>query len=124
MYTKEAMLEWITENEITTMVEEGEDMLDGLESMLTEEGSGVTEDVLMDAAEVITAIIVARGMETQRIAPMFQKAGKKTSERIRRIGRAEGMIEMREEMRKLKSKRLKPAMRVMKDYDFDELQVR
>ena len=38
-YIKEALIEWMTENEVTTMVEEGEDILDGLESMLTEEGS-------------------------------------------------------------------------------------
>ena len=55
-YIKEALIEWMTENEVTTMVEEGEDILDGLESMLTEEGSGATEEVLMDATEVITAI--------------------------------------------------------------------
>jgi hypothetical protein len=45
--------------------------------MLNEEGSGVTEEVLVDATEIITAILVARGLETQRVAPLFQKAGKK-----------------------------------------------
>ena len=45
-------------------VKEGEDILDGLELMLTENGSGVTEKILMDATEIITAIIVARGLDT------------------------------------------------------------
>ena len=63
-------------------------------------------------------------METQRIASIFQKAGSKASERVKRIGRAEGMMKMREEMRKLKNKRMKPPMRCMKENDFEELQVR
>ena len=29
-YIKEALIEWMTENEVTTMVEEGEDILDGV----------------------------------------------------------------------------------------------
>ena len=53
------VLEWIEENEMTTMVEEGEDILDGLESMLEEGGSGVNEDILKDTTEIITTIIVA-----------------------------------------------------------------
>ena len=88
----------MVENEETTMLEDSEDILDGLESMLTDEGRGVTVDVLTDATEIITTIIVARGMETHRIAPKFQKAGSQTSDRVRRIGRAEGMMKMREEM--------------------------
>ena len=123
-YIKAALLEWMVENEETTMMEEGEDIQDGLESMLTEDGTGVTDEVLIDATEIITTIIVARGMETQRIAPIFQKAGFKASERVNRIGRAEGMMKMREEMRKLKNKRMKPQMRSMKENDFEELEVR
>ena len=65
--------------------------------MLTEDDSGVTEEVLIDATEIITTIIVARGMEAQRIATIFQKAGSKASERVK-IGRAEGIMKMREEM--------------------------
>jgi hypothetical protein len=65
------------------MVEEGEDILDGLETMLTVEGSVVSGEILMDATEIITAII--------------EKDGKAMTDRIKRIGRAEGMIRMREE---------------------------
>ena len=53
-----------------------------------------------------------------------QKAGNKTSERMKRIGRAEEMIRMREEMRKLKNMKLKPSIRVIRDNDFEEMQVR
>ena len=73
----------MAENEIETMVEEGEDILDGLETMLTVEGSVVSGEILMDATEIITAII--------------EKDGKAMTDRIKRIGRAEGMIRMREE---------------------------
>ena len=96
------------------MVEEGEDIMDGLESMLTEEGSGVTEEVLIDATEITTAIIVAGEMKTQGITPLFQKAGKLTTGRIRKTGRAEGMVKMREELRKMKNQRLKHTKRLMR----------
>ena len=109
----------MAENEIETMIEEGEDILDGLETMLTEDNSGVTGDILMDATEIITAIIVAQGLKTNRVAPLFQKDGKVTTDRIKRIGRAEGMIRMREEMRKVKNTRLKPNSRSHKKTDFD-----
>ena len=104
---KTEILNWIEENEEITLMEEGEDILDGLETMLTEKGSGVTEDILMDATEIINDIIVAQGLVSQRVAPLFQKDGKTTTERIKRIGRAEGMMRMREEMRKIQNMRLK-----------------
>ena len=115
---------WMAENEVSTMIEESEDILDGLESMLAEEGSGVTEEVLIDATEIITAIIVAGEMKTQGIAPLFQKAGKLTTGRIRKTDRAEGMVKIREEMRKLKNQRLRPAKSMIRDTDFDDTQVR
>ena len=93
----ESLWSWMAENEIETMVEEGEDILDGLETMLTVEGSVVSGEILMDATEIITAIIEARGLVTKRLAPLFQKDGKAMTDRIKRIGRAEGMIRMREE---------------------------
>jgi hypothetical protein len=39
-----------------------------LETMLAEEGSGVTEEVLIDATEIITAIIVAGEKKPQEMA--------------------------------------------------------
>ena len=86
----ESLWSWMAENEIETKVEEGEDILDGLENMLTEEGSGVSGDILMDATEIITAIMVARGLVKKRVAPLFQKDGKVMTDRIKRIGRERG----------------------------------
>ena len=96
-------MEWIEENEVTTMVEEGEDILDGLETMLGEPGRGVTEDILKDATEIITSIILAEQMAKNKIAPIFLRAGKS-----RKVGRVEGMERMREELRRTKNLRIKP----------------
>ena len=70
------------------------------------------------------SIMVARGLVSYRVAPMFQKAGKVTSERIKRIGRAEGMKNMREEMRKVKNMRLKMGNRDYNIRDFGEIEVK
>ena len=113
----------MAENEVVTLVEESEDILDGLEAMLEEENSGVSEDVRMDATEIITATLVARGLETNRMAPMFQKAGKSMTDKISRIGRAEGMIRMREERRKVKNQRLKLSNIVYNTTDFEDMEV-
>ena len=48
MTIKEALWSRIAENEMVTLVEEGEDILDGLAAMLTEEDSWVSDEVLMD----------------------------------------------------------------------------
>ena len=123
MMIKDALWSWMTENEIETLVEEGEDILDGLEAMNGDETGEVTEEILMDAAEIITAIIVARDVETSKVAPIFQKDGKRTASKIRRIGRAEGMRRMREELRKVKNSRLKPNNRNLKSTDFEDMEV-
>jgi hypothetical protein len=120
---KYALWEWMAENEVETLAEEGEDILDGLETMNMEEGSGVSDEVLMDATEIITAIIVARGLESERVAPIFQKDGKEITSRINRIGRAEGIIRMREEMRKYKNQRTKLNSRNHTVTDFDNVEV-
>ena len=49
----------------------------------------------MDTAEIITAIIVARRVESDKVAPIFQKDGSRTTNKIRKIGRVERMIRMR-----------------------------
>ena len=121
---KEALWSWMFENEVETLVEECEDILDGLEEMNGDETGEVTEEVLMDAAEIVTAIIVARSIESSRAAPIFQKDGKKTASKIRRIGRAEGMIKMREELRKVKNSRLKPNNRNLNNSDFDDMDIK
>ena len=73
---------------------------------------------------MITAIIVAKGLETKRVAPIFQKGGILTTDRIKRIGRAEGMIRMREEMRKVKNQRIKLNNRNITKNDFEDMELR
>ena len=118
------MIEWMFENDSTTMEDEDEDILDGLETMEQENGKEVTVDIMIDATEIMTTIIVANGLDNQRIAPLFQKDGKVETEKSRRIGRAEGMMRMQEEMRKLKNNRTKLKTRSIKENDFEELEVR
>ena len=98
--------------------------MDGLETMLAEEGSGVIDEVLMDATEIISAIIIARGLTTNRVTPIFMKDGWKTTEKIKRIGRAEGMMRMREEMRKIKNQRLQRGFRDHRGEDFEEMDIK
>ena len=59
---KQALWEWMAENEELTLVEEAEDILDGLEAMSMAEESECPIEVLIDATEMITAIIVAMGL--------------------------------------------------------------
>ena len=90
-FLKEALIDWIDENEVETLVEEGEDIVDGIEAMELNKEPGICEEVLIGATEIITSIIVARGMENERIAPVFLKDGK--------VGRADYMMKMREDLR-------------------------
>ena len=54
---KEAILDWMIDNREITLMEEGEDILDGL--LVMEEGGEVLGPLLLDIIEVITALIVA-----------------------------------------------------------------
>ena len=68
-------------------------------------------ETMMDITEISTTILIGRGLTSKKLAPVFQQAGTSTTERIKRIGRAEGMMKMREEMRKLKNRRLRENLR-------------
>ena len=76
----------------------------------------------MDATEIITSIIVAKRMETDKIAPIFLQDRKQT--RMKEAGRAEKMMKMREELRKLKNKRIKVTTRTLKTNEFEDMEVR
>ena len=91
------------ENKETTLKEEGEDILDGIEVM--EECGEVSGTLLLDITEVITALIVDRKLDTDRIMPTFQQAGEQKFDRLKRIGRAESMAKVRNEMLKMKDSR-------------------
>ena len=92
------------ENKESTLVEEGEDILDGLEMM--EEMKEISETFLLDWTEIITSIIVARNMEAGNTMPTFQKDGKDDSTKgMTRICRAGNMIKIRKELMKNKERR-------------------
>ena len=110
----------MSENEMVTLIEEGEDILDGLETMLEDEGSGVSTEVLIDTTDIITAIILAGEIQPKKLAPIFLKDGKQV---LRKTGRAGSMIKMREELRKLKNQRLKSKTRTLADDDFEEMEI-
>ena len=70
---KEEILDWMISNKEVTLMEEGEDILDGLEVM---EGCGeVSGTLLLDITEIITALTVARNLDTNWMIPTFQQDG-------------------------------------------------
>ena len=120
---KEKVLESILmiENDEVTLIEEGEDILDGLKMM--EEREDISEDILLDATEMITCLIISMNLDTDRMMPTFQKDGnseKQTTERIKSIGRASGRTKMRKEMDKFKNNRKEGGSRVWTPEDFNE----
>ena len=73
---KEALLSWMVDNKEVTLIEEGKDILNGMETLLTEDGSEVSEDIIKDTTEMITTIVVCRDLELVNAAPIFQQVGK------------------------------------------------
>ena len=80
---------------------------------------GMTMETLMDVTEIITTLLIWRSLTSKKIAPVFQKAGSSTSERIKRIDRAEGMKKMRDELRKLGNRRIKDNLRKQEFQDIE-----
>ena len=120
-YIKTALLEWIAENEETTLMEEGEDILDGLEMM--EKAGEIPGDILMDSTELITALIVARNLNSDRMPTTFQKDGKSETEtKERRVGRASSMIKLRRELMISKNMRKPEGSRRLEAEDFPEME--
>ena len=120
---KEAMIDWMVSNTEDTLVEEGEDILDGLETM--ENLGEVSSKLLLDSTELITSIIVARRMESEEMMPTFQKDGKQpTTKNISRINRASSMIKIREEIMKKKELRKPTTSRMITEDDFTYLEVK
>ena len=63
-------------------------------------------------------------MAKHRVAPIFQQARKARTEKVKRVGRAEGMIRMMEEMRKAKNWRIKTKSRDIRTSDFKDMEIR
>jgi hypothetical protein len=72
---KESLIDWI--NKEVTLVEEGEDILDGLEMM--RESGEISGTLLLDSTEIVTALIVARSLDMNRVMPTFQQDGNQDS---------------------------------------------
>ena len=117
---KESLKDLLIKNDETTLIEEGEDILDGLELMMDNKEEGMTMETLMDVTEIITTLLLWRSFTDKKIAPIFQKAGVSTSERIKRIDRSEGMKKMRDELRKLSNRRIKDNLR---EQEFQDIEI-
>ena len=46
-FLKEALTEWIVEDEIETLIEEGEDIIDGIEAMKVNKEPGIPDEILL-----------------------------------------------------------------------------
>ena len=117
---KESLKDLLIENDETTLIEEGEDILDGLELMMDNKEEGMTMETLMDVTEIITTLLIWRSLTGKKIAQVFQKAEASTSERIKRIDRTEGMKKMRDELMKLSIRRIKDNLR---EQEFQDIEI-
>ena len=88
---KEVLISWMVDNKEDTLIEEGKDILDGMETLLTEDGSEISEEIIKDTTEMITTIVVCRDLELVNAAPIFQQAGKVRIERMNRLRKSEGL---------------------------------
>ena len=116
------------ENDEITLVEEGEDILDGLEMM--EEDGEIAGDLLLDSTEIIT-MIIARNLCSDRIPVTFQQAGKmKTFPKDGKqkescaTRREESMKKMRELLSGKKNLRKTEGSKEVHEEDFPELEVK
>ena len=96
-------------------MEEGENILDGLEVM--EECGEVSGTLLLDITEIVTALTVARNLDTCRMMPTFQQDGNSSSKRLGRIGRAKSMAKVKDEMMKTRSPQRSDSRRLSRSGD-------
>ena len=125
------LMEWMINNNECRLVEEAEDMLDGLEDMLVAKEMSMTEEILVKATAVITTIVVARNMDLGKIGTLtFQKEGEqnqsfqKDGSQTRRVGRGESMKRMREELAKMTNRRKQDGVRDPTEEDSGEILVK
>ena len=108
------------------MVEEGEDIIDGLE-MMVEEGE-ISRKLLLDSTELVT-LIIARNLCPETMSTSFQKDRNPDQARVDQklnrssgSGRLERMMKMRELLAKNKDGRKPVNSREVKDDDFPEME--
>ena len=109
------------------LVEEAEDMLDGLEGLAEASEMGVTNNILMEATEIITAVVLARNLDREKVS--FQMDGEeellfqKDGNLPRRVGRAAGMKKVREELAKMNNRRKGMSSRTIRIEDFEDMEI-
>ena len=88
---------------------------------------GMEEELLIEATEVVTSVVLAWNLDVERIT--FVKAGKeeeafhRDEEKVRRLGRAESMKKMREEISKMNNLRKRNENREIDEEDFEDLEL-
>ena len=135
---KESLVDWLLENDELTLVEEGEDIVDGMKTMRFD--GEISEKLLLDSTEIITLIIARnlcpRTMSTsflqtgnpeQQEIPNFLKDGSSECQEVRGNssgkGRLERMMRMREMLTKSKEGRKPESSRMVREEDFPELEL-
>ena len=111
------------DNDGSTLMEEGEDILDGLE-LMTESGE-VSNSFLVDCTDIITTLIVARNLENEEVMPTFQKAGNHNpKKKLTRQNRAGSMAKIRKELLSLENRRKPFNMRTWAEENFQDMEVK
>ena len=124
---KEALMDWMLENDEPTMVEEGEDIVDGLEMMVLD--GEISNKLLLDSTELITLIIARNLCPGTTMTSSFLKAGNqdqtKLDESFRKSsgnGRLERMMKVREMLARSKDGRKPVGSREVKEDEFPEME--
>ena len=61
------LMEWLINNKERRLVEEAEDILDGLEQLAEAGEMGMTKELLLEATEIVTAVVVAWKIDVERV---------------------------------------------------------
>ena len=74
---------------------------------MMEKAGEISGNLLMDSTEMITALIIARNLDSEGIMPTFLKDGKPESvkKKLTRIGGAKSMAKIREKLMTTKDNR-------------------
>ena len=124
---KEAIIDWLLENDEEILVEEGEDIIEGLEMMEVE--GEISNELLLDSTEIIT-LLIARNLCYQEMNTSFLKDGNlKSTKPFQRGGKlkdGEGRLDRMKRMRDLltnsKDARKPATSRVVREEDFPEME--
>ena len=121
---KNGLVDWMFENDTSTLMEEGEDILDGLEMMA--KAGEVSDKLLIDCTDLITTLIVARNLDDEEMMPAFQKDGKSTlrNKKLTRQSRAENMMKIRKELLEKKNQRKQWDLRTWAQESYQDLEIK